>query len=224
TVDADGSVTVRADESGLRQVLGNLLGNVRVHTPADTPVRLAVTRADGAVRVCVEDGGPGLGAEDAARVFDRFFRAGGGAGSGLGMAIVQGVVHAHGGEVAVRTAPGEGLAVTVTLPGRPVPSPSPGERAVPAAGLPAAGLRQAPADASGPADEGAARRGAATGRRVDGLTGGRARADERRPTDGPGRRPTPGRSRRTPGRSRRTGPPGASARQARRPASSVRPS
>ncbi|MFJ9663825.1 sensor histidine kinase [Streptomyces sp. NPDC101219] len=165
TVDADGAVTVRADESGLRQVLGNLLGNVRVHTPADTPVRLAVTRADGAVRVCVEDGGPGLGAEDAARVFDRFFRAGGGAGSGLGMAIVQGVVQAHGGEVAVRTAPGEGLAVTVTLPARPVPSPSPssGERAVPAAGLPVAGLRMAPADASGPAGEGAERRGAPTG-------------------------------------------------------------
>src|SRR5690606_41901370 len=65
-----------------------------------------------------------------------------------------GVVHAAGGEVAGRPAPGEGLAVTVTLPGRPVPSPSPGERGVPAAGLPAAGLRKAPAYASGPADEG----------------------------------------------------------------------
>ncbi|WP_432057655.1 ATP-binding protein [Streptomyces sp. bgisy022] len=120
-VDADGSVTVRADESGLRQVLGNLLGNVRTHTPGDAPVRLSVTEEDGAVRLCVEDRGPGLAADDAARVFDRFFRAGGGAGSGLGLAIVQGVVDAHGGEVAVRTAPGEGLAVTVTLPRRPAP-------------------------------------------------------------------------------------------------------
>ncbi|GCB46567.1 cell wall metabolism sensor histidine kinase WalK [Streptomyces sp. NL15-2K] len=118
TVDADGSLLVHGDESGLRQVLGNLLGNVHTHTPADAPVRLGVRRADGVVRLCVADKGPGLGPEDAARVFDRFFRAGGGAGSGLGMAIVQGVVRAHGGEVSVRTAPGEGLAVTVTLPGR----------------------------------------------------------------------------------------------------------
>ncbi|MEU6553980.1 HAMP domain-containing sensor histidine kinase [Streptomyces sp. NPDC046915] len=129
TVAADGVLLVRADESGLRQVLGNLLANVRTHTPADVPVRLGVervdgveradgVRADGVVRLCVADEGPGLAEEDAARVFDRFFRAGGGAGSGLGLAIVQGVVHAHGGEVAVRTAPGEGLAVTVTLPER----------------------------------------------------------------------------------------------------------
>ncbi|MFF4273112.1 sensor histidine kinase [Streptomyces sp. NPDC001536] len=118
SVGAEGALLVRADESGLRQVLGNLVGNVRTHTPADVPVRLAVERADGVVRLCVADEGPGLCEEDAARVFDRFFRAGGGAGSGLGMAIVQGVVQAHGGRVAVRTAPGEGLAVTVILPSR----------------------------------------------------------------------------------------------------------
>jgi two-component system OmpR family sensor kinase len=117
-VAAEGSLLVRADESGLRQVLGNLVGNVRTHTPADVPVRLGVEREDGVVRLCVADEGPGLAADDAARVFDRFFRVGGGAGSGLGLAIVQGVVRAHGGEVEVATAPGKGLAVTVTLPVR----------------------------------------------------------------------------------------------------------
>ncbi|MFG2944989.1 sensor histidine kinase [Streptomyces adustus] len=116
SVGADGALLVRADESGLRQVLGNLVANVRTHTPPDVPVRLGVERSDGVVRLCVADEGPGLAAEDASRVFDRFFRAGGGAGSGLGLAIVQGVVRAHGGDVAVRTAPGAGLAVTVTLP------------------------------------------------------------------------------------------------------------
>ncbi|MBD0839259.1 sensor histidine kinase [Streptomyces sp. TRM68416] len=117
TVDAEGTLLVHADESGLRQVLGNLVANVRTHTPADTPVRLGVEREDGVVRLRVEDEGPGLCAQDAARVFDRFFRAGGGAGSGLGMAIVQGVVRAHGGEVSVDTAPGRGLRATVTIPG-----------------------------------------------------------------------------------------------------------
>lgn len=121
TVDAAAPVRVRADESGLRQVLGNLVANVRTHTPADVPVELGAERvggAEGVVRLWVRDEGPGLAEDDAARVFDRFFRAGGGAGSGLGLAIVQGVVHAHGGEVSVRTAPGEGLTVTVDLPAR----------------------------------------------------------------------------------------------------------
>ena len=123
TVGADGALLVHADESGLRQVLGNLVGNVRTHTPADVPVRLDVGREDGVVRLCVADEGPGLCDDDAARVFDRFFRVGTGAGSGLGLAIVQGVVQAHGGDVAVRTAPGEGLAVTVTLPARTAARP-----------------------------------------------------------------------------------------------------
>ncbi|WWQ66151.1 HAMP domain-containing sensor histidine kinase [Streptomyces sp. Q6] len=118
SVTAEGAVLVQADESGLRQVLGNLLGNVRVHTPADAAVALRVTREDGVVRLAVADEGPGLADEDAARVFDRFFRSGGAAGSGLGMAIVQGVVTAHGGTVAVRSGDeaGGGLTVTVSLP------------------------------------------------------------------------------------------------------------
>ncbi|NGO14188.1 HAMP domain-containing histidine kinase [Streptomyces sp. HC44] len=118
TVSAEGALLVHADESGLRQILGNLVGNIRTHTPADVPVTLGLERENGIVRLCVADEGPGLAEDDAARIFDRFFRAGGGAGSGLGMAIVQGVVAAHGGEVEVRTAPGKGLAVTVTLPAR----------------------------------------------------------------------------------------------------------
>ncbi|KPI19821.1 integral membrane sensor signal transduction histidine kinase [Actinobacteria bacterium OK074] len=114
---AEGALLVHADESGLRQVLGNLMANVRVHTPPDAAVRLRLDRADGVVQLCVADEGPGLPPDAAARIFDRFFRASSGPGSGLGMAIVQGVVTAHGGEVGVRTAPGTGLAVTVTLPG-----------------------------------------------------------------------------------------------------------
>ncbi len=122
SVSADGALLVRADESGLRQILGNLVANIRTHTPPDSPVTLDLERDDSVVRLCVTDRGPGLAEEDAARVFDRFFRAGGGAGSGLGLAIVQGVVKAHGGDVTVRTAPGEGLAVTVTLPAKSCPA------------------------------------------------------------------------------------------------------
>ncbi|WP_329559531.1 HAMP domain-containing histidine kinase [Streptomyces uncialis] len=140
TVAADGVLLVYADESGLRQVLGNLVGNVRVHTPASTAVTLTVERVDSVVRLSVADRGPGLAEEDVSRVFDRFFRAGGGAGggsgsgtgggagsglgggtgggagSGLGMAIVRGVVEAHGGHVTVQPRPNGGLTVLVSLP------------------------------------------------------------------------------------------------------------
>ncbi|WP_151480912.1 sensor histidine kinase [Streptomyces albicerus] len=116
SVGADGALLIHADESGLRQILGNLVANLRTHTPPDVPVTLDLERVDGVVRLCVADEGPGLDEEDATRIFDRFFRAGGGAGSGLGLAIVQGVATAHGGDVTVRTSPGKGLAITVTLP------------------------------------------------------------------------------------------------------------
>ncbi|MEV6785594.1 HAMP domain-containing sensor histidine kinase [Streptomyces sp. NPDC051098] len=137
TVRDEGSVTVRGDEAGVRQVVGNLLANARAHTPADAPVTVELTRGDGdgrgpgAVRLRVSDEGPGMAAEDADRVFDRFFRAAGEAGpsgppgSGLGMAIVQAVVTAHGGAVTVRTAPGEGLTVSVELPAAAPAAPEP---------------------------------------------------------------------------------------------------
>ncbi|WP_329135712.1 HAMP domain-containing histidine kinase [Streptomyces sp. NBC_01476] len=110
------------DEAGLRQVVGNLLANVRVHTPADSRVTVAVENHGGAeLRLRVSDSGPGLSEQDAARAFDRFFRADPEraretGGAGLGMSIVQALVHAHHGTVALHTAPGAGLTVRVTLP------------------------------------------------------------------------------------------------------------
>ncbi len=118
TVGADGTLLVHADESGLRQVLGTCGQRTHPHAPADVPVRLGLEREDGTVRLCVADQGPGAGGGGRGAHLRPVLPAGGGAGSGLGMAIVQGVVAAHGGDVAVRTAPGAGLEVTVTLPTR----------------------------------------------------------------------------------------------------------
>ncbi|WP_075733221.1 sensor histidine kinase [Streptomyces acidiscabies] len=119
TVDASGTLLLQADESGLRQILGNLVANVRTHTPADVPVHLSARRAGDRITLTVADKGPGLSAENASRVFDRFFRTGSAAGSGLGLAIVQRAVESHNGTISVRTAPGEGLTATVELPERP---------------------------------------------------------------------------------------------------------
>ena len=130
------------DERRIRQVLANLLGNVRAHTPPDTPavVRLAAQPAGVGSGVLIEvaDRGPGMPAADAARAFDRFHRAsrpdgtpgrdGAAAadrssGSGLGLSIVHAIAHAHGGQATLESAPGRGTRVLVYLPS-PAPSPS----------------------------------------------------------------------------------------------------
>ncbi|MEU8206978.1 HAMP domain-containing sensor histidine kinase [Streptosporangium sp. NPDC049046] len=122
--------SVHGDEARLRQVVTNLVGNAVTHTPSGTPVRIGVgTVGDEAVLV-VEDAGPGMTAEQAARVFDRFYRADGSrsrtpdGGTGLGLAIVRSIVTAHGGHVELRTAPAEGATFRVVLPATPDPASS----------------------------------------------------------------------------------------------------
>jgi signal transduction histidine kinase len=63
------------DEPRIRQVLANLLGNVRAHTPATTPVAVRLGQITGGVLIEVADAGPGMSAEDSNRAFDRFHRA-----------------------------------------------------------------------------------------------------------------------------------------------------
>ena len=118
---------VIGDEARLRQVLSNLVSNALRHTPRGTPVHVGVgTTVDertGAriVELVVADEGPGMSQEQAARVFERFYRADAArnrndGGTGLGLAIVSALVAGHGGTVDVCTAPGNGARFTVTLP------------------------------------------------------------------------------------------------------------
>lgn len=117
-----GSAPALGDEARLRQVVLNLVGNVVAHTPPGTPVRIGVGTVGGEAVIEVADRGPGLSAEQAARVFERFYRAdssrsrAGGAGAGLGLAIVDSLVRAHGGRVELATVPGEGATFRVVLP------------------------------------------------------------------------------------------------------------
>jgi two-component system OmpR family sensor kinase len=119
--DEPAEVPVVGDEARLRQVLGNLVSNAVLHTPTGTPVEVRV-RAEGQEAVLeVADKGPGLPADQAERVFERFYRADpargrASGGTGLGLAIVAAIVAAHRGRVEVRTAVGVGTTFRVLLP------------------------------------------------------------------------------------------------------------
>lgn len=117
-----GPAPVHADEARLRQVTTNLVGNAAAHTPSGSPVRLGVGMIDGLAILEVADEGPGMSAIQADRVFDRFYRAdrsrkrSDGATAGLGLAIARSLARAHGGDIELRTALGEGARLRLTLP------------------------------------------------------------------------------------------------------------
>jgi two-component system sensor histidine kinase KdpD len=120
---------VRLDFALIEQALVNLMHNACVHTPAAAAIALSagVDEGAGEVWLAVSDTGPGLPAEAAGRIFDKFFRgrpdrAG---GLGLGLSIVRGFVEAHGGRVEARNQPEGGARFAIYLPfDRPADVPS----------------------------------------------------------------------------------------------------
>jgi len=117
----DPGIVVTGDDDRLRQVVGNLLANVRVHTPAGSPVEVVLQRGGTDAELRVVDHGPGIDPEHGTRIFDRFFRADPGrsrerGGTGLGLSIVASIVLAHGGRVGHEGTPGGGATFLVRLP------------------------------------------------------------------------------------------------------------
>ncbi len=112
---------VAVDPVLANQVLDNLLENVTRHTPADALLRISAERDGEAVRLRVEDAGPGVPPEAMAHLFEKFYRvpARRGAarqGTGLGLAVVKGLAEAMGGTVAASRSALGGLAIDVRLP------------------------------------------------------------------------------------------------------------
>ncbi|BCJ60468.1 HAMP domain-containing sensor histidine kinase [Micromonospora endophytica] len=120
-----GPLVVRGDDARLRQVIGNLMTNALRHTPPEAAVTLRLRgEPDNLAVIEVADTGPGLTADQAERVFERFYRAdasrtrrvGGNTGTGLGLAIVAALVTVHQGTVEVTGTPGGGATFRVRLP------------------------------------------------------------------------------------------------------------
>jgi two-component system OmpR family sensor kinase len=112
---------ILGDADRLRQVAGNLLTNARVHTDPGTPVHVTIASTPDSVTLTVADEGAGIAPEDAAHVFDRFYRVDvsrtrESGGTGLGLSIVASLVEAHGGHVALESEPGRGTTVVVRIP------------------------------------------------------------------------------------------------------------
>jgi two-component system OmpR family sensor kinase len=129
-LEAHEPVEVLGDRARLRQVLDNLLSNVRAHTPPGTTATVRVVR-DGASALCeVEDDGPGIPPEEASRLFERFYRSDASrsrasGGTGLGLSIVAAITEAHGGAASVRPANGRGSVFVVRLPASEAVTASP---------------------------------------------------------------------------------------------------
>ena len=111
--------TVELDENLLRHILNNLLANAIKYSAPGTTVRLSLERADGDVRLTVEDSGIGIPAEDQPRLFESFHRASNvqnRPGTGLGLAIAKKSAELHGGSITFDTKVDAGTRFYVTLP------------------------------------------------------------------------------------------------------------
>jgi two-component system OmpR family sensor kinase len=113
--------SVVGDRDALRQVVDNLLANVRAHADPDASVDVTLRRNGASVSLTVADSGPGITEEQAAHVFERFYRADESrartaGGAGLGLSIVAAGTDAHGGRLSAAPAPDGGAVFTVELP------------------------------------------------------------------------------------------------------------
>lgn len=114
------------DPPRLEQALSNILSNAVTFSPQGATIRARLSAAGSTAVVEVCDKGPGIPADEAAHVFERFYRGASanraGTGSGLGLAIAKAVVDAHDGGIAIQSEPGHGTTVRVTLPGVVAPA------------------------------------------------------------------------------------------------------
>jgi signal transduction histidine kinase len=115
------NISIDGDLELITQLITNLLSNIRIHTPADAPVRVELYNYPKEIILSVEDGGPGLKEElytDEFKIFRRFnpLTRNESSKTGLGLSIVKEIVNKHGGQIHARKSDLGGLALDITLP------------------------------------------------------------------------------------------------------------
>lgn len=124
-LDARGAGSIVGDRQRLTQALVQLVANAVRYTRPEQVIAIGSTVEASRVRLWVRDTGSGVAADDSARIFDRFERGGDATrhdGSGLGLSIVRAVAEAHGGQVSLRSRPGEGATFTIVVPRQALPA------------------------------------------------------------------------------------------------------
>jgi signal transduction histidine kinase len=112
---------VRGDRETLKCVVWNLLDNAVKYSPEDSTVSVSLGEEDGCAAIRVRDHGVGIPSSEREQIFDRFYRGGGARtagirGVGIGLAMAREIVRAHGGDIEVESAVGEGSVFTVRIP------------------------------------------------------------------------------------------------------------
>jgi signal transduction histidine kinase len=112
---------LQADREAFTRALWNLLDNAAKYSPAEAPIHVQLGRDEGRVAISVRDEGPGIAPADRQRIFQKFVRGAGAResgikGTGVGLAMVDRIVRAHGGEMRLESEPGRGSTFTMLLP------------------------------------------------------------------------------------------------------------
>jgi CheY-like chemotaxis protein len=115
-VEAEGNPIIQGSQARLRELMTNLIFNAVEALPSGGTIHLRVVAQAGQGIIEVTDSGLGMSAEVQARVFEPFFTTKGESGTGLGLAMVFGIVEQHGGHINVRSAPGDGTTFRITFP------------------------------------------------------------------------------------------------------------
>ena len=112
---------MRVDREAMARSLVNLVNNALKYSQDHKYIGVNLYRENGAVKLEVIDHGIGIPTREQEKIFEKFYRVGdplvhNTKGSGLGLSLVRHIAHAHGGEVAVDSTPGQGSKFTITLP------------------------------------------------------------------------------------------------------------
>jgi signal transduction histidine kinase len=118
---ADDLPTVQVDREAIARSLLNLVNNALKYSPQEKYIGVNVYRTNGTVKLEVVDRGIGIPRSEQSKIFEKFYRVGdplvhNTKGSGLGLSLVRHIVQAHGGQIAVESAPGQGSKFTISLP------------------------------------------------------------------------------------------------------------